>query len=72
MSMIPGILLQYYFTKERVTEDAHEEHDRIAEEKRIEELKTKCAKKGLSFESEEAKYQEKLAEKKTKAEKKKR
>ena len=36
------------------------EQDRIAEEKRIEELKAKCAKKGLSFEEEEAKYQAKL------------
>lgn len=36
------------------------EQDRIAEEKRIEELKGKCARKGLSFEEEEAKYQAKL------------
>lgn len=44
------------------------ENDRIAEEKRIDELKAKCAKKGLSFEEEEAKYQARLAEKKAKAE----
>ena len=49
-----------------------EEQERIAEEKRIEELKAKCEKKGLSFEEEEAKYQAKLAAKKAKQEKKKR
>lgn len=42
------------------------EQDRQAEEKRIEELKAKCAKKGLKFEEEEAKYQAKLAAKKAK------
>lgn len=45
-----------------------EEADRIAEEARIEELKAKCAKKGMSFEAEEAKYQAKLAAKKAKEE----
>lgn len=49
-----------------------EENDRIAEKKRIEELKAKCKKIGLSFEAEEAKYQKKLAEKKAKEEAKKR
>lgn len=44
------------------------EQDRIAEEKRIEELKEKCEKSGRSFDEEEAKYQAKLAEKKAKAE----
>lgn len=44
------------------------EQERIAETKRIEELKAKCAKKGLRFEDEEAKYQAKLAEKKAKEE----
>ena len=38
-----------------------------AEEKRLEELKAKCEKKGLNFAEEEAKYQAKLAEKKAKA-----
>lgn len=47
------------------------ERERIAEAKRVEELKAKCAKKGLSFEEEEAKYQQKLAAKKAKAAKKK-
>lgn len=45
-----------------------EEQERKAEEKRIEELKEKCAKKGLNFDEEEAKYQVKLAEAKAKAE----
>ena len=37
-----------------------------AEEKRIKELKAKCAKAGLNFEEEEAKYQAKLAVKEAK------
>lgn len=45
------------------------EQDKIAEEKRIEELKEKCRKKGLSFEEEEAKYQAKLAAKNAKKKK---
>lgn len=36
-----------------------EEAERISELARIEELKAKCAKKGLDFETEEAKYQAK-------------
>lgn len=48
-----------------------EEADRMAEEARKEELKAACAKKGLDFAAEEAKYQAKLAEKKAKAEAKK-
>ena len=44
------------------------ENDRIAEANRIKELKTRCEKKGLSFEGEEAKYQAKQAEAKAKAE----
>ena len=58
------------------------ESERIAEEERINELKVKCAKKGLNFEEEEAKYQaalkakeeakaQKEAAKKAKAEAKK-
>ena len=34
-----------------------EEYERLAEESRIEELKARCLKKGLSFEEEEKKYQ---------------
>lgn len=44
------------------------EQERVAEAKRIEELKAKCAKKGLNFDEEEAKYQAKLAADKAKAE----
>lgn len=44
------------------------DQERIAEEKRIEELKAKCARKGLNFADEEAKYQAKLAEQKAKEE----
>lgn len=44
------------------------ENDRIAEENRIAELKAMCEKKGLNFDEEEAKYQQKLAEQKAKAE----
>ncbi len=44
-----------------------EENERVAEENRIAELKAKCAKKGLDFDTEEAKYQAKLAEQKAKA-----
>lgn len=48
-----------------------EKLDKLAETKRIEELKTKCAKKGLDFDTEEANYQAKQSAKKAKAEKKK-
>ena len=44
--------------------------DKLAEENRIKELKAKCAKKGLNFDTEEAKYQAKLAAKQAKASKK--
>lgn len=44
------------------------EQDRKAEEKRIEELKARCARKGLDFEAEEARYQAKIAQAKEKAE----
>lgn len=47
------------------------EQERMAEEKRIEELKAKCAKKGLNFAEEEAKYQAKRTAQKAKAAKKK-
>lgn len=59
---------EVYLSAEEKAEQEQAEQDRIAEEKRIEELKAKCARKGLSFEEEEAKYQAKLAEKKAKAE----
>lgn len=43
-----------------------EEFARKAEEARVEELRARCEKKGLSFEEEEAKYQRKLAAKQQK------
>lgn len=43
-----------------------DELDRAAEVKRVDELKALCAKKGLNFEQEEAKYQAKLAAKQAK------
>ena len=46
-----------------------EEADRLAEEARKAELKARCEKKGLDFETEEAKYQQKLAEKQAKKQK---
>lgn len=42
------------------------EQERIAEETRLKELKTKCEKKGLNFEEEDAKYRKALAEKEAK------
>ncbi len=57
-----------YVSPEEKARIEQEENDRIAEEKRIEELKAKCAKKGLDFDTEEAKYQAKLAAAKAKAE----
>ena len=57
----------YYSTEEKAAMEQAEQ-EKIAEAKRIEELKAKCAKKGLRFEDEEAKYQAKLAEKKAKEE----
>lgn len=47
-----------------------EESERLAEAARIEELKARCEKKGLDFEAEEATYQQKLAEKQAKKQKK--
>jgi GPH family glycoside/pentoside/hexuronide:cation symporter len=63
---------EVYLSPEERARLEQEEHDRIAEGKRIEELKAKCAKKGLDFETEEAKYQQKIARAKAKAEAKKR
>lgn len=50
-------------------EEAQQEKE--AEAKRIEELKARCAKKGLNFTDEEVRYQAKLAAQKAKAEAKK-
>ena len=46
-----------------------EESERLAEAARIEELKARCEKKGLDFEAEEAKYQQKPAAKQAKKQK---
>lgn len=45
-----------------------EEAERVAEQARIEELQAYCKKKGLDFETQEANYQKKLADKRAKAE----
>ena len=45
------------------------ESERLAEAARIEELKARCEKKGLDFEAEEAKYQQKLEAKQAKKKK---
>ena len=57
-----------YLSAEEKAAMEQAEQERISEEKRIEELKAKCAKKGLNFAEEEAKYQAKLAQEKAKAE----
>ena len=59
---------EVYISADEKAAMEQEEQERIAEEKRIEELKAKCAKKGLNFDEEEAKYQAKLAADKAKAE----
>lgn len=59
---------EVYISPEEKAAAEQELLEKKAEEKRIEELKEKCAKKGLNFEEEEAKYQAKLAAKKAKEE----
>ena len=59
---------EVYLTPEELAQKEAEENERQAEENRIRELKAHCEKKGLDFETEEAKYQKKLAEKKMKEE----
>ena len=54
---------EVYISPEEKAAMEQEEQERKAEEKRIEELKSKCAKKGLNFEEEEAKYQAKKVKK---------
>lgn len=60
----------YYSPEEKAAMEMAEQ-EKIAEAKRIEELKAKCQKKGLDFKTEEAKYQAKLAAKQAKAARKK-
>lgn len=57
---------EVYYSAEEKAAMEQEEQERLAEAKRIEELKARCAKKGLNFEEEEARYQAKLAERKAK------
>ncbi|MBQ9196473.1 MAG: MFS transporter [Clostridia bacterium] len=61
---------EVYVSPEEKAAQEQAEQDRIAEEKRIEELKVRCQAKGLNFAEEEAKYQAKLKEKQEKAAKK--
>lgn len=63
---------EVYISSEEKAIIEQEENDRIAEENRVRELKHKCAKKGLNFDEEEARYQAKLAAKKQKAKVRKR
>lgn len=60
---------EVYVSPEELAAREEAEQERIAEENRIRELKERCAKKGLSFDEEEAKYQAKLVAKKKKAKK---
>ena len=59
-----------WLSAEELAAKEQAEQDKLAEENRIKELKAKCAKKGLNFDTEEAKYQAKLAAKQAKASKK--
>lgn len=57
-----------WFSSEELAAKEQAEQEKLAEENRVKELKEKCAKKGLSFEAEERKYQEKMAAQKAKEE----
>ena len=57
-----------YIPAEELERREREDADRMAEEIRVSELKEKCAKKGLDFETENRKALEKIAAKKAKAE----
>lgn len=59
---------EVYYSNEEKAAMEQAEQEKIAEARRIEELKAKCARKGLRFEDEEAKYQARLAAKKAKEE----
>ncbi len=60
---------EVYLSMEERAAIEEAEQEKQAEAKRIEELKAKCAKKGLDFAAEEAKYQAKLAAKNAKKKK---
>jgi glycoside/pentoside/hexuronide:cation symporter, GPH family len=55
---------EVYLSAEEKATLEQEELEHIAEEKRMEELKAKCARKGLDYDAEEARYQARLAKKK--------
>lgn len=57
---------EVYVSPEEKAEMERLQSEIETEENRIAELREKCAKKGLNFDEEEAKYQKKLAEKKAK------
>jgi GPH family glycoside/pentoside/hexuronide:cation symporter len=54
---------EVYVSPEEKARAEQEALDAAAEKKRIEELKARCAEKGLAFEKEETKHQQKLAAK---------
>lgn len=60
--------IEWVTPEERLRRE-EEENDRLAELARIEELKARCEKKGLDFDAEEQKYQQKLAAKQAKKKK---
>ena len=62
---------EVYLSPEERAEQEAALQEAEAEKKRIEELKARCAAKGLDFDLEEAKYQAKLAAKKAKEDNKK-
>ncbi|MDE7353637.1 MAG: MFS transporter [Acetatifactor sp.] len=59
---------EVYYSAEEKAAMEQAEQEKLSEARRIEELKEKCARKGLDFQEEEAKYQAKLAAKKAKEE----
>ncbi len=61
---------EVYVSPEEKAQKEAEESERMAEEIRVKELREKCAKKGLDFETENKKYLDALAAKKAKAERK--
>ena len=62
---------EVYLSMEERAQIEQEENDRIAEAKRIEELKARCEKKGLDLKEENGKYLAALAQKQAKEKAKK-
>ena len=54
---------EVWISPEELEEKEREENARLAEEARISDLKVKCAKRGLDFDTENQKYLEKVAKK---------